>query len=219
MDEEKVENIELEEELRKFEEELNALMSETDEEAEATPLFNTEEQEEGETALPHQEKKGDLSKAVKEKNRKIKELKQKIADYEARLASQSVNTQPVEGEKQASATSPAVNSEEIEVAVKKINEKCDEIKEKYKNAKYPFRKGEVLLELYKKTGGYIEDLGLIEDTYLAMLHRKELQERELDEKRRSASTETPTAQASGDAYEPKTLEEGFNLAKKFIKGG
>jgi len=202
----------LEEDMQSFEKELSVLLNETEEQKENGKEEEVKKEEVKEKEVKEKEKKGDLSKAVKEKNRKIQELKQKIADYEAKLNKFTENPSG-EGENQKSVTE-SVNSEEVAKAVEAINNTCSDLEQRYKDSAFPFRKGEVLLYLYKKTGGYVEDLSLIEDAYLALAKRNEVENLKLEEKRKNARTETPSGMSSGSNYEPKNLDEAFEIIKR-----
>jgi len=154
-------------------------------------------------------KKGDLSKAVREKNKIIKELKEKI-----RTLNQAMK-QPEGQQEQPTAEKPNEEKQVLEVQqrISEINQKCNELEQKYKDAPIPFNRVDVLLEVYRKTGGVVNDLDILEDVYLASLKRKESEMSQVSEARKNASTETPSGQGANVEYEPKSLDEAFALLK------
>lgn len=153
------------------------------------------------------QKKGDLSKAVKEKNRIIRELKEKI-----KTLNQAMKQEPEQVKEQ---TTPDTEKQALEVQqrISEINQKCNELEQKYKDAPIPFNRVDVLLEVYRKTGGVVNDLDILEDVYLASLKRKETEMSKISEARKNASTETPSGQGANVEYEPKSLDEAFALLK------
>jgi DNA repair exonuclease SbcCD ATPase subunit len=170
-------------------------------------LLNGGEEEPVEAKSPP--KKGDLSKAVKEKNRVIKELKEKI-----RTLNQAMK-QPEGQKEQPVAEKPNEEKQVLEVQqrISEINQKCNELEQKYKDAPIPFNRVDVLLEVYRKTGGVVNDLDILEDVYLASLKRKESEISQVSEARKNASTETPSGQGANVEIEPKSLDEAFALLK------
>jgi chromosome segregation ATPase len=156
-------------------------------------------------------KKGDLSKAVAEKNKIIHELREKLRAFnEAADKGKEVK----EEVKKEEVKKEEVNPEEVNKRISEINAKCDELEKKYKDSPIPFNKVDVLLDVYKKTGGTVNDLDLLEDVYLASLRKHEAEGSEVAEARKEAQTETPSGQIGGAAFEPKNLEEAFKLIKK-----
>jgi len=155
-------------------------------------------------------KKGDLSKAVREKNKIIKELKEKI-----RTLNQAMK-QPEEQQEQPTAEKPNNEKQALEVQqrISEINQKCNELEQKYKDAPIPFNRVDVLLEVYRKTGGVVNDLDILEDVYLASLKRKEAEMSQVSEARKHASTETPSGQGANVEYEPRNLDEAFEMIRK-----
>jgi chromosome segregation ATPase len=152
-------------------------------------------------------KKGDLAKAVKEKNKIIKELKEKI-----RAFNESVKEAPKEVQKEVpKEVQNEDNPAEVQQRISEINQKCNELEQKYKDSPIPFDRVNVLLEVYKKTGGVVNDLSILEDMYLASLHRAGS---EVNEARKQASTETPSGQGAEVRYSPKNLDEAFELIKR-----
>jgi hypothetical protein len=178
--------------------------------------------------------KGDLSKAVKEKNKiiskqnqLIKELKANLAEYHQKLSQpaegetqtpnsdegNSQKTQPVEGEKQDNTQSAegekqseTADYEEVTKIVSAIEDKCNELAEKYPD----FDKFQVLSRVYDKTGGSVMDLDIIEDMYLAMKAKKET---EVNENKKTFSSLTNSPAVSG-GYKPKDVREAFAIIKK-----
>jgi len=167
-------------------------------------LLNGGEEEPVEAKSPP--KKGDLSKAVREKNKIIKELKEKI---------RTLNQAMKQPEEQPTAEKPNEEKQVLEVQqrISEINQKCNELEQKYKDAPIPFNRVDVLLEVYRKTGGVVNDLDILEDVYLASLKRKETEMSQVSEARKNASTETPSGQGANVEYEPKSLDEAFALLK------
>jgi len=154
-------------------------------------------------------KKGDLAKAVKEKNRIIKELKERIRTLNQAMKQQETpqtqqQTEKPDEEKQIL---------EVQQRIAEINQKCNELEQKYKDAPIPFNRVDVLLEVYRKTGGVVNDLDIIEDVYLASLKRKETEMSRMSEARKNASTETPSGQGANVELEPRNLDEAFALLK------
>jgi len=152
-------------------------------------------------------KKGDLSKAVREKNKIIKELKEKI-----RTLNQAMK-QPEQEQQKAEKPDEEKQVLEVQQRISEINQKCNELEQKYKDAPIPFNRVDVLLEVYRKTGGVVNDLDILEDVYLASLKRKEAEMSQVSEARKHASTETPSGQGANVEYEPKSLDEAFALLK------
>jgi DNA repair exonuclease SbcCD ATPase subunit len=152
-------------------------------------------------------KKGDLSKAVKEKNRIIKELKEKIKTLNQAMQQ---TQEPVKEQQTPDTEKQAL---EVQQRITEINQKCNELEQKYKDAPIPFNRVDVLLEVYRKTGGVVNDLDILEDVYLASLKRKETEMSQISEARKNASTETPSGQGANVEYEPKSLDEAFALLK------
>jgi len=167
-------------------------------------LLNGGEEQPVEVKSPS--KKGDLSKAVREKNKIIKELKEKI---------RTLNQAMKQPEEQPTAEKPNDEKQVLEVQqrISEINQKCNELEQKYKDAPIPFNRVDVLLEVYRKTGGVVNDLDILEDVYLASLKRKEAEMSQVSEARKHASTETPSGQGAGVEYEPRSLDEAFALLK------
>jgi len=153
-------------------------------------------------------KKGDLSKAVIEKNKKIHELKEKVRAYQEKL--QNLN----KPEEKKEEVKEEINPEEVNKRIGEINAKCEELEKKYKDSLVPFNKVEILLDVYKKTGGTVNNLDLLEDVYLSMLKKHETEGSSVLEARKEAQTETPSGQAGGVAYTPKNLDEAFEIIKK-----
>ena len=190
--------------------------------------------------------KVDYAAALKEKNRKIKEYKQKLEELEAKLNS----APPPEGDTNAgdtdtaesvkppvgkqdvasqnansqNATQPAIDEsvkssdetsefseEELKETIKQITDYCDELENKYQDSDYPFSRAEVLLEIQKMTDGHIKDLSIIENTYLALRHKKQ---EEIQKARENASTMITSTGGGGKEYSPQNLDEAFNMIKK-----
>jgi len=151
-------------------------------------------------------KRGDLVKAVKEKNKIIKELKEKI-----RAFNESVKEVPKETPNEVKEVNKDDNPAEVQQRISEINQKCNELEQKYKDSPIPFDRVNVLLEVYKKTGGVVNDLSILEDVYLASLHRAGS---EVNEARKQASTETPSGQGAEVRYSPKNLDEAFEMIKR-----
>jgi|GEM_PF-5272450 len=169
----------------------------------------SEEEKEEEPTEVKSSKRGDLVKAVKEKNKIIRELKEKIKSLNESMKRtgeeevKEVKTKEVEEE---------TNPLEVQQRIAEINQKCNELEQKYKDAPIPFDRVNVLLEVYKKTGGVVNDLSIIEDIYLASLHKYVNQD--VNEARKQAKTETPSGQGSEVRYTPKNLEEAFEILKR-----
>ena len=156
-----------------------------------------------------QPKKGDLSKAVREKNKIIKELKEKIRTLNQAMKQPEGQQEQTLNEKQSDEKQVL----EVQQRISEINQKCNELEQKYKDAPIPFNRVDVLLEVYRKTGGVVNDLDILEDVYLASLKRKETEMSQVSEARKNASTETPSGQGANVEYEPKSLDEAFALLK------
>jgi ribose 5-phosphate isomerase len=154
-------------------------------------------------------KKGDLAKAVKEKNKIIRELKEKVrAMNEGMKEVKEVQKEvPKEVQKEVEPENPA----EVQQRISEINQKCNELEQKYKDSAVPFDRVNVLLDVYKKTGGVVNDLSILEDMYLASLHRAQ---GEVSEARKHASTETPSGQGAEIRNSPKNLDEAFEMIKR-----
>jgi len=169
-------------------------------------LLNSEEQPVEVKSPP---KKGDLSKAVREKNKIIKELKEKIRTLNQAMKQQETQQPQQQTEK------PDEEKQVLEVQqrISEINQKCNELEQKYKDAPIPFNRVDVLLEVYRKTGGVVNDLDILEDVYLASLKRKETEMSQVSEARKNASTETPSGQGANVEFEPRSLDEAFALLK------
>jgi len=178
--------------------------------------------------------KVDYAAALKEKNRKIKEYKQKLEELEAKLnsapppegdtnagdtdtaesvkppvgkqdvASQMANKQLASDESvKSSDETSEFSEEELKETIKQITDYCDELESKYKDSDYPFSRAEVLLEIQKMTDGHIKDLSIIENTYLALRHKKQ----EGDSKaRENASTIITSTGGGGKNILLQTIE-------------
>ena len=186
--------------------------------------------------------KVDYAAALKEKNRKIKEYKQKLEELEAKLnsapppegdtnagdtdtaesvkppvgkqdvASQMANKQLASDESvKSSDETSEFSDEELKETIKQITDYCDELENKYKDSDYPFSRAEVLLEIQKMTDGHIKDLSIIENTYLALRHKKQ---EEIKKARENASTMITSTGGGGKEYSPQNLDEAFNMIKK-----
>lgn len=186
--------------------------------------------------------KVDYAAALKEKNRKIKEYKQKLEELEAKLnsapppegdtnagdtdtaesvkppvgkqdvASQMANKQLASDESvKSSDETSEFSDEELKETIKQITDYCDELENKYKDSDYPFSRAEVLLEIQKMTDGHIKDLSIIENTYLALRHKKQ---EEIQKARENASTIITSTGGGGKEYTPQNLDEAFNMIKK-----
>lgn len=186
--------------------------------------------------------KVDYAAALKEKNRKIKEYKQKLEELEAKLnsapppegdtnagdtdtaesvkppvgkqdvASQMANKQLASDESvKSSDETSEFSEEELKETIKQITDYCDELENKYKDSDYPFSRAEVLLEIQKMTDGHIKDLSIIENTYLALRHKKQ---EEIQKARENASTIITSTGGGGKEYTPQNLDEAFNMIKK-----
>jgi len=204
--------------------ELDNLISEVETELASV---SADEKQTGEQAQP---KKVDFSVALKEKNKKIQDLKLKLGTLEKQVTEQGkagedttassnklaeLDTKIKELEEYKTNQEEGLKKTERQKQVQDIRDTLEGLKEKYKsNEDFPFDETKVLSNLYKKTGGYINDLSQIKGEYLSMWKEFELNKNQTEQEKREAQTESPSGVGGHPEIEPKNIEEAFEWLRK-----
>ena len=178
--------------------------------------------------------KPDLSKAVAEKNKIIKGLKQEVGEYrnEIETLKQELSKIKKQEEEDPFLSEDEKKSSEFEKKIIELEQKKNEIESKLKEQEIAAQVHaidnklaelkkldpnltesdllDILVEVKRKTGGRVNDLSLFDDIYWAKKARrdKKIQNRE------TIATETPTQLAAPIAEKPRNVHEAFELLRR-----